>query len=218
MLCKPKITPRRRRLRRAVCLLLAGTLILSAFLEFAVKRQLSDVIAAGMKTVAQQSMNEAVSRYLADHPEAGEGLTRPRYDDSGAVTSILSDPAAINRLKANVALLSQQLIDDRCADEGVTVPLGSFSGFVLLADVGPDIRLDIDSRCTASCSLRSAFDSAGMNQTLHHVILTIEADIVVYNPIKLSSTIHTSADFEIAQTVIVGDAPSYGGYFPYQGQ
>ena len=215
MLCRPGPSEKRRRLRRVICIVSALAAIVSAYLEFAVKTQLYDVICAQMKTLAQRSINAAVSDYLSGSPDIGKSLTALNYGDDGGVTAITSDPAAINLMKAQIEALSQDYIEARAADEGITVPLGSFSGLVLLTNLGPDIRLEIDSRCTATCSLKSAFEAAGVNQTLHHVILTVEVEIAVYNPFRFSRAIHASADFEIAQTVIVGEVPSYTAYPTY---
>lgn len=209
MLCRKKPSVRRRKIRRVFYTILTVILILSVYLEFSVKSQLTDVITVGMKTVAQRAVNATVTEYLAAHPAIGEKLTAPRYGENGTVTAITCDPAAVNALKAEVSEHAQNRIEALAAGEGLSIPLGSFSGFFLLADLGPAIKLKIDSRQTVSCSLKSTFTSAGINQTLHHVILVADVEMVVYNPFRLRRTIRTSADFEIAQTVIVGSVPSY---------
>ena len=99
MLCKPKKSALYRRIRRIICVFLIVIISLSAYLEFAVKAQLSDVIAAGMKDLALSAVDSAVVDYLKENPDIGERLTRARYSDSGAVTSLISDPTAVNTLK-----------------------------------------------------------------------------------------------------------------------
>lgn len=210
MLLRKKPSARLRRVRRVILIVLAGVIILSAYIEFAVKTQLADVIETELKTIAQSAVNIAVTEYLRDHPETGESLTALNLSDSGAVTSVTSDPSVINALKAEVSERSQENIDALSKQEGVTVPLGSFTGLVLLANVGPCVSLDIASRQTVLCSLHSAFESAGVNQTLHHIFLTVSVDLTVYNPFRIGRTIRTETDFEIAQTVIVGSVPNYG--------
>lgn len=216
MLCKKKRSPRSRRVRRRICIALLVLLILSSYLEFAVKSQLCDVIAAQMKTLAQRAVNAAVCDYLADHPEIGEKLSVVHYNDSGAVTSVTSDPSSVNTLKASIATLSQQYIETGSRNEGISLPLGSFTGFVFFASLGPQIRLDISCRSTVTSSVNSTFASGGVNQTLQHVMLTVDVEIVVYNPFRIDLPIRTSADFEIARTVIAGAVPSYAFGSPAQ--
>ncbi len=209
MLCKPKPSMRRRKIRRVMITIAAVAILLSVFLELAVKSQLKDVVTAQMKTVAQRAANSAVTEVLSQNPDIGKMLTAPQTADDGRVTSITSDPAAVNMLKASISELTQQRIGQLAQDEGLSVPLGNFSGFFLFAELGPEIRMRIGSRQTVTCSLNNVFESAGVNQTLHHIILTVDIEIVVYNPFRIRRAIHTSADFEIAQTVIVGSVPNY---------
>ena len=215
MLCKPKRSAFRRRVRRIICLIIAIVILLSAYIEFVVKLQLTDTVSAEMKTLAQKAVNSAVIDYLADHPDIGERLTIINKNDSGALNSLTADPAAVNTLKASVSNLSQEYIEELSRGEGISVPLGSFSGLVFLNNLGPEVQMEINCRSTVVCSLKSSFESGGVNQTLHHIVLTADVDIVVYNPFRISRAIHTCADFEIAQTVIVGAVPSYtyGGVF-----
>ncbi len=209
MLCRQKLSPRRKKLRRIVYIIIAFVVILSLYFELAVKSQLTGVIEAELKTLAQRAMNSAVAEFLDENPEIGEGLTVPHYGDSGIVSSITSDPSAVNYLKATISEMTQDKIEALCADGSLSVPLGCFTGFELFMSFGPEIPIEIGSRQTVSCSLKSSFESAGVNQTLHHVILNVEAEMTVYNPFKIRRVIRTSADFEIAQTVIVGSVPSY---------
>lgn len=209
MLSRPKRSARYRRIRRRFCIVLLCVLILSAYLEFAVKAQLSDVIGAQVKALAQRAVNTAVAEYLAEHPDAGEKLSDVCYNDSGVVTSVTTDPSSVNALKTSVSTLSQQYIEQYADSEGLSLPLGSFTGFVFLTNTGPAICLDISCRSTVTSTLKSTFESGGVNQTLHHIILTVDVEIVVYNPFRIDRPIHTSADFEISSTVIVGAVPSY---------
>lgn len=209
MLCRKKRSARYRRVKRRFCIVLLCVLILSAYLEFAVKSQLSDVISAQVKSLAQRAVNTAVSEYLAEQPEIGEKLSAVRYNDSGAVTSVTTDPSSVNTLKTSVSTRSQQYINRYADSEGLSLPLGSFTGFVFLTNLGPSVRLDVSCRSTVTSVLKSSFESGGVNQTLHHITLTVDVEIDVYNPFRIDRPIHTSADFEIASTVIVGAVPSY---------
>lgn len=208
MLCKPKKTALYRRVRRYICLVLIALLLISIYLEFAVKALMRDAISTRMKSLAQSAVDEAVVDYLSEHPDIGERLTLVRYKDNGAVTSLISDPTAVNTLKASISDLSRRYIEKTIADQGISLPLGSFSGFVFLTDLGPEINLDISCRSNIVCTLNSAFESGGVNQTLHRVTLNADIEIAVYNPFRIAP-IHTETDFEIARAVIVGDVPSY---------
>ena len=210
MLSRKKPSAVHKRVRSAILIALAVIVALSVFIEFAVKTQLTDVIETELKALSERAANSAVTAYLSEHPEVGDSLTALNLSNSGCVTSITSDPSVINRFKAEIAELTQDNIDALSQQEGVIVPLGSFSGLVFFANVGPAVRMEIGTRQTVSCTLHSAFESAGINQTLHHIFLTVDVELTVYNPFRIAHPIHITTDFEIAQTVIVGSVPNYG--------
>ncbi|MBR1730885.1 MAG: hypothetical protein IJ725_00405, partial [Ruminococcus sp.] len=49
--------------------------------------------------------------------------------------------------------------------------------------------------------------SGGVNQTIHHIKLIVTTDIVTISP-EYSEQNTFTTDYEIAQTVIVGETPS----------
>ena len=197
---------------------LAVLLAASAYFELAVRAQLSAAIISQLSAVAQTAMNSAVADFLAENPDAGKRLSALSYSESGAVTAVTTDPAYINFVKTEVSLGTQRNIDLALGGEGIEIPLGGFTGLVLISELGPRVRLDIDGRCDAVCSLDSRFVSAGINQTAHHITLTVKTSMAVYDPFRIKEPVITSADFEIAQTVIVGSVPSYGGVISLENQ
>ena len=215
MLCKKKLSPKRRFLRRVICTILIITILLSTFIELVVKTQLTDVIKQQTKTLCEKAVNLAVTDFLTENADIGERLCAIMTDDSGAITAIRTDPAVVNLYKAWVNELAQSYIERLEHSEGISVPLGSFSGLVFLAELGPDVRLHISSRQTVTCDFASSFTSAGINQTLHHIAMTVDVEVSVYNPYRIAQKIRTSTTFEVAQTVIVGSVPTYGGVLSY---
>lgn len=215
MLCRRKVKGARRRLRRYICIILIAAILFTVYFEVAVRVQLSEVIRTRMRTVAQTAVNTAVGDFLSENADIGEKLTELCFSDSGAVTAIRTDPSYINYVKQDIARRSQELIDTMSRVDGITVPLGSFSGLVMLSDSGPDITLTVASRQTVSCSFESTFESAGINQTMHHIRLIVDVEAVVYEPFRIYDGIVISSDYEIAQTVLAGSVPTYGGVISY---
>lgn len=214
-MCRRKLSPVRRRIRRICSVALVLAVVSLAYFEWAVRAQLSDVIAAELRSVAADAVDAAVAEYITDHHEIGQKLTDVRVADSGAVTAVTTDPAYINLVKAEIGQAARRQIDSRTRSQGLRVPVGSFTGLVFLSAVGPPVSLSIDSKQTVICRFTSTFTSAGVNQTLHHITLTVDVSIAVYNPYHIRREIGISSDYEIAQTVIVGAVPTYGGVLTY---
>lgn len=214
MLCRRKRTPLQRKLRRICAVILVAAILLLIYFEVAVKAQLSDIIVRDMQTVAEEAVTEAVDEYLSQHFEIGEKLCDIAYD-SGRVAAVTLNPSYVNTVKTAVTASAQERIDALSREQGASVRLGSFTGLVMLMNVGPEVRFPVDSTRTVSCEFESAFESGGVNQTVHHVTMTVYVDLFIYSPFRVADTVSTSSTFEIAQTVIVGAVPSYSGVVTY---
>lgn len=210
MLCRKRPTPRRRRARKLIALTVAGIILCLTYFELAVKAQLRDIIIRDMQTLSERAVTMAVDDYLAENPDIGESLCRISFHD-GSVAALSADTAAVNVVKTSVTKRAQAYIDELSHTQGISTRLGSFTGLVSLLNVGPEVRLPVDSTQTVSCEFESTFEGAGLNQTVHHITMTVYVDLLVYNPFRIRQTVSTSSTFEIAQTVIVGSVPSYGG-------
>ena len=215
MLAKRKPTALKKRLRRCICLALAVLILSLVYFETAVRVQLRQSVVTGVKQTAQTAIDSAVSGFLEDNEAIGEKLSSISFSDSGEVSAVTTDPAYINFVKSEIASRAAEAIDELSRSRGVRVPVGSFTGLALLSDLGPETDLRIDTNSAVSCILTSSLESAGINQTVHHISLTVTAEVAVYDPFRLKDTIKVSSDFEIAQTVIVGSVPSYGGVVTY---
>lgn len=195
-------------------MILSLALSLLILFEVGVKRQLTSLITEELRRLSEVAVIDAVDTLLDEDPHLFDHLIT-LHDTAGAVQAITTDPASINRIKTSISRLAQQNLDSSCRSDGVEVPLGGLTGLVLLADTGPRIHLRVDSRQTVRCAFKSTFESAGINQTLHHILLNAHTEITVYNPYRIGGTIECDTSFEIAQTVIVGSVPSYSGVVTY---
>lgn len=90
-----------------------------------------------------------------------------------------------NSLKIN-AVLSDLALD--CYDylseliaKGYDVPIGAFTGFRLLAGVGPKINVKIITVLSVQCDIVREFVSVGINQTHLTLSCVIRSDLIAYS-------------------------------------
>ena len=214
MVCRKKLSPLRRRLRKYIAVGLALLIVGTIYYELAVKAQLRDIIIRDMQTVAEKSVTMAVDDFLSEHFDLGEKLCDISYNN-GAVSAITTNSSYVNYVKNYITDKAQEHIDYLSHHQGVGERLGNFTGLVLLTNLGPEVYFNVDSTQTVSCEFESTFEGAGLNQTVHHITMTVYVDLLIYNPYRISQTVSTSSTFEIAQTVIVGNVPSYSGVVTY---
>ncbi len=150
------------------------------------------------------AINDAIYQEMSDGLFDYGYFVNLEKDTSGRITAISTNMARINTLSA-------QLLRDvvRGADGGkleIKVPLGNLIGTNLLHGRGPDVPVEIIILTSSSAAFRNEIRSAGINQTLHQILLDVRVDIDVMIP---WDTISTSVKSEVlvAETVIVGEVP-----------
>ena len=214
MRCRRRISKTRRRVRKYIFISVSLLLITVFLFEFSLKRQFTAVLITEMKKVVELSVSQAVEDFFSQNQGIADDLAELHFSSSG-VQAISTDSKRINLIKTGVSRLSQEYIDKEARQSGIDISLGELTDLTLLYDVGPVIHLNIGSKQAVQCELISSFESAGINQTIHHITISVETEVTVYNPYRIRQPIKTATSYEIAQTVIVGSVPSYSGVVTY---
>ncbi len=202
-----------KRVEKAKRIFLYILVILIAFLvyfEMNVKGQLKNVVINQVKSLSNEAINLAVDEYLENNKTEIENLLKITSNENKDVKSISSNTYIINKAKTKISTLSKEKIESEMENKGVYFNLGSFTGLVSFSEVGPPIYFRTTAKTNVYCEFQSTFESVGINQTLHHIILTVYVDFDINNPFTID-TFTTNTSYEIAQTVIVGSIPSYYG-------
>jgi len=116
-----------------------------------------------------------------------------------------TDVALINQIAANIAIEVQKELD-KIGQEDINVPIGALLGNDYFAGVGPDIGIKIISAGDIATDIKTEFESAGINQTIHRIYLEVECSISILTSYK---TINRSIKNQVLllETVIVGTVP-----------
>ncbi len=156
---------------------------------------------------ANKIITETVSDYIAENEYTYGDFANIVYDENGRTSSIEALSGNINRVQSELA----EEINRRLADNSETsaeIAIGSLSGSYLLAGRGNSIKVRICPVGEAEVKLRSTFDSAGENQTVHRIYAEISANLISSIPLYSFET-EENFEFLIAETIIVGEVPDY---------
>lgn len=215
MRAKRKLNKFQKTLRKILIAVLSLIIAIVIFFELTVRERIELAIIAEIKTVSYTALNNAINDLLLNNREKIDNLINISVDNSYQIKSISENVYNVNTFKTQVVEDAQKYIDNAMKKDGIKVKLGNFTGLTILSDIGPYIFFNIESTPTVTCEILSSFESAGVNQTLHHIELKTNVDIYVGNPIRIESIEYTTK-FEIAQTVIIGNIPSaYGSISRY---
>ena len=168
-----------------------------------------DMAVSGARNAVSAAMQKAVAARMA----AGEltGLVELMKDDAGQVTAAVTDVGRVSQLQAALAGdVIAALTAPAAANLGV--PLGNLLPSPFFSGMGPRVPIRILSVSEVEVKLMSRFTSAGINQTLHRLILTLSARVRVLIPTG-TVTAMVYADVPAAETVIVGRVPDSYMYF-----
>ena len=150
-------------------------------------------------------VEEAVWAQLeADGVEYADLVTIQR-DEGGAIAAITTNTAALNGLRAQLLDAAITALDGVDVSQ-IQIPLGSLVDLDLLWGLGPTIKVHAMTVGTASGEFLSEFSSAGVNQTLHRIVLELEVPLTLMLPGGTAQTV-CRTDVPIAETVIVWQVP-----------
>lgn len=190
---------RRRFCRWALLVLLSSTLALVSCEQGlgSLSPELTQEVARGY---VRQCLAEAVEEGLS---ETDSPYIRTERDEEGRITAVFADAQALNTLKIAVqSRLSQSLN----GSAGAHVPLGSLTGIALLNGRGPGVPVRMAFEGCADLRFDTEFTTAGVNQSLHRVTLTVEARVYSQSR-RFSAYVEESTSTVLAETVVVGPVP-----------
>ena len=170
-----------------------------------------------VKNTTSDLTNDAIAKQIADGVIQYDRIVFFEKDLDGRITALKTNMSEINRLKTDILnIINDEILALDTSDIGI--PLGSFFLPELLSGRGPVIPVNVLSIRNSDAAFSSNFVQAGINQTLHQLIMLVSVDVSVLTLGHTSSFTITS-EVVIAETVIVGSVPntflqSGGNYDP----
>ena len=167
-----------------------------------------------IETVNAYECHEMVSRVINDAVLAeleNEGadytkLVTLTTNADGEVISLESNVMNINKLKTRIAQRLEREIE-RLSEVDIQIPIGTLLGIQLLHGKGFSVGMTVQPMGFATASIISEFSDAGLNQTLHRIVIEIKADVDAIIP-GFSTRVPVKTTIVAAETVIVGRVPN----------
>lgn len=187
--------------RKILLVMLAGLVLLPAAIGGVLRPKL--VVYA--ENYVQYQATSKMERAVADCAEQMEEIGKLHQDDSGAVTALTTNAASVNRIRTQ---LVQRVYDEigELEQAQTSVALGTLLDPQLLAGLGPQIPFRVVSLGCVTAQVESHFSSAGINQTLYEVSVTVSADFSL-QLLGAAKSITVRANYPLEETILVGDVP-----------
>ena len=122
--------------------------------------------------------NDAISRQIEEGSIRYDRIVFFEKDVNGKITALKTNIGEINRLKTDIlGIINEEILALDTSDIGI--PLGSLILPELLSGKGPVIPVRILSIRNSDATFSSDFSQAGINQTIHQVIMEVSVDVAI---------------------------------------
>lgn len=205
MRVKKKKSKLRRKIRKIFLIFLSLFIGIIVFFEYQAVPFQEKYVRTQARIISNNAITEAVNDVINRYNFSYKDISVINYNSNGKVTSIETNSKNINILKAELNKAVQKKIET-VTDADVSVHIGAFTELSLLSNFGPKVTFDFTFVGSFNSEIVSTFESAGLNQTVHHIKFIVNATLITLSP-DYSDGIEYTTDFEIAQSVIAGDIP-----------
>ena len=211
--CRHQYWPRRRRrpppqLPIWLWVVLVGVGIAAACmaaLSMRVYPVLSVVAADQINNQVNGILTDTVAQVLQEMDVGYEEIVRLQRDESGQITSASSDIVTVNAVRSAIVSRMVERIEDLDLSQ-VELPVGNLLGLDLLSYTYIYLRIQALWVGTVTAEVEQQFLEAGINQTLHRVMLSVQVPVEILLP---GGTVKTTVDAQVclAESIIVGSVP-----------
>ena len=164
------------------------------------------------KSLTVRTINTEINNLMKNY--SYEDLVTVDKDVNGKVNFIRTNSRVVNEIMTQLAINVQKDID--CAERtNVYINLGSVYGISVLKYIGPKFKIELETSGNIETNLKNEFQSVGINQTLHKLILNVTTKISVLTPFgSFGNPIESNV--LLVESVIVGEIPDT--YYDFNGE
>ena len=196
---------RRFSTKRKVIAIILLTAVIIGWLSWQYRPLMLDTALKVARNKANEVINRTVYELLSQKEGLYDELIELSYNTDGNVTALKANAANINALKSQTAMTVREAL----AQEGVQnigIPLGTLCASTVLSGRGPTIPCKALMSSVPNISLQFHFDGAGINQTLHSIVMKVTVPLSVTLPLQDGET-EVVTTFLVGETILVGMVP-----------
>lgn len=198
----------RRKMRKVfriaflLCILLIAAFL---FLRSRYRLVIQDLAQTQVRNSTSDLTNDAIARQISEGKIQYDRIVYFEKDLNGRITALKTNIGEVNHLKTDILnIINDEILALDTSDIGI--PIGSLILPEFFSGKGPGIPVHILSIRNSDAVFSSHFSQAGINQTLHQLVMEVQVDVAVL-VLGQTSTFAVSSQVVVAETVIVGDVP-----------
>lgn len=187
-------------------LLLAVILVgLFIFVRHRVRPYVAELAWIKGKELASDALEDAIVTVFGEEKLSYGELVELKHSSTGDIVSVETNTAKLNLLRGKISLGLSESLKKLSSGMRLEIPVGSFFG-IFFTGRGLSFEFRLDSINTTDVDFISEFVSAGINQTLHRILLKVKVEFtVLVASYKVKAESYSK--FSVCETVIVGKVP-----------
>ena len=168
-----------------------------------IKRKVRDCARTETVTILNQILLDGINSLNIDYND----LSIIKYSDDNKISSIEINSMAVNKFKASFALSITKALY-KIDNFDFKIKLGTLIGPEFLTERGPAIHFNVSSSEYVQTEILSRLEEAGINQTVHKILLDVSLNICCYFP-GYTTSVTVQSELTLAETVIIGAVPQF---------
>lgn len=199
---------RRISIRKPATLLVVLAVILGSLLLIRLRLfpLAEDLAVTKITNQTSNLINDAIDQQIRAGTVDYSNMVLLEKDEMGGVTALKTNIGEMNALKTKILDTVNQEIMQLDVEE-ISVPLGNLILPAFFSGRGPYLPVKVLSVRSSEATFENQFTQAGINQTLHQILMTVTIEMTVVTPAG-TTLVETSSQVVVAETVIVGTVPN----------
>ena len=204
-----------RRFRHRRFIIIVILFLITALLFHSRVEPLAEELAkARINDQASNILGGAINREIAENQIDYDDLVTLVRNEAGDITALRTNMQQMNLLKAHIMVQMEE--EMYALDAGrIGIPLGNLTGLGILNGRGPKLPVKVLAVSSSGAEFYSEFRDAGINQTVHRIMMRVVLDLVLLLPGgTVSDQVYT--DVCVAETVLLGQVPQWYQHNEYE--
>ncbi len=154
-------------------------------------------------TLAMLATEKAIRTHLDNITY--DSIVSEVYDENGKIVALRTNTNELNRISNDIAInVEENILNSNSSS--VKIPLGLFFNAGILSGAGVRVNIKTTPIGDTKIECISQFDSVGINQTRHRIILKIRTNFTIIAPVYVNDQYYEK-EVVLAETVLSGDIP-----------
>lgn len=202
-----KYRKERKKFHPVILVVISLSVAVGMYYVTVVRPLLEEYVNAELANSVNLIINGKTSEMLDKNGVTYDTLISLSKDKDGKILSLYTNVTEMNKLKLDV---EKEILETMQETEYITVevPIGSLTGGEFLSGRGPIIKVHAVPVTRLFTEFENEFDSSGINQTRHRILLKYNVSLKILLPGKRES-MNIKEEICIAETIIVGNIPNF---------